>query len=72
MGKYLLPSEAHPFEALLAAVGTVRTDELEEVVSFQVAGLLAVKLGLNHGKKRNDKSAWVVWVGGWVGRGAVL
>lgn len=42
---YLLPGEAHPLEALLAVVGTVRADELEEVVSFQVAGLLSVKLG---------------------------
>lgn len=38
---YLLPSESHPLERLLSVFGAVCARELKEVVSFQVAGLLA-------------------------------
>lgn len=41
---YLLPGESHPLKALLAIIRTVAADELEEVVSFEVAGLLAAEL----------------------------
>lgn len=41
---YLLPGESHPLVALLAVLGAVAAGELEEVVSFQVAGLLSAEL----------------------------
>lgn len=40
---YLLPGEPHPLKALLAIFGAVGADEFEEVVSLQVARLLAAE-----------------------------
>lgn len=42
---YLLPCQSHPLKALRSVVRTAAADELKEVVTFQVAGLLPTKLG---------------------------
>lgn len=51
-GPYLLPGEPQPLEALLAVLRTVAAQKLEEVVSLQVTGLVAVELTWNHNRVR--------------------
>ena len=39
-----MPGESHPLKALLAVLRAAAADELEEVISLQVAGLLPPQL----------------------------
>lgn len=45
---HLLPGESHPLKVLLPVLRAVAAQELIKVVTFQVAGLVAMDLSCTH------------------------
>lgn len=58
---YLLPGEPHPLEALLAIFGAIGADEFEEVVSLQVARLLAAELSCRRSQVQSQLLLQTCW-----------